>query len=242
MNKKQVHFILQGKGGVGKSYVASILAQYLTEKYKPVKGFDTDPINKTFTEYKNLNVTRVELLDEHNRIDERQLDKLVTEMIEDQEHIFVIDNGAGSFFSLSTYIVENNLPELFAKHTIQIYVHTIIVGSDAERNTLTGFASIARGFGDPVRIVVWLNHFFGPMNDFEETLIYQENKKSVFGAINLYAKTPTTFGVDIAQMQKARLGFNEAIERPEFYVMTKQRLTMVKRDIWQQLDLIPFDM
>ena len=42
-----IHFILQGKGGVGKSYVASLLTQYLQDKKKPVVGFDLDPTNPT---------------------------------------------------------------------------------------------------------------------------------------------------------------------------------------------------
>jgi CO dehydrogenase nickel-insertion accessory protein CooC1 len=35
-----VHLILQGKGGVGKSFIAALLAQYLQEKGVPVRCFD----------------------------------------------------------------------------------------------------------------------------------------------------------------------------------------------------------
>ena len=39
-----VHFIQQGKGGVGKSMIASILYQVLLLLGKKVAAFDTDPV------------------------------------------------------------------------------------------------------------------------------------------------------------------------------------------------------
>jgi len=42
-----IHFILQGKGGVGKSLIAALLAQYLHGRGLEVYCFDTDPINAT---------------------------------------------------------------------------------------------------------------------------------------------------------------------------------------------------
>jgi hypothetical protein len=45
-----VHIILQGKGGVGKSFVSAILAQYFRTKPAPVHCLDTDPINATFAQ------------------------------------------------------------------------------------------------------------------------------------------------------------------------------------------------
>ena len=48
---KEVHLISQGKGGVGKSLVASFLAQNLTDTNPdtPIHCFDTDPVNPTFS-------------------------------------------------------------------------------------------------------------------------------------------------------------------------------------------------
>jgi cellulose biosynthesis protein BcsQ len=43
-----VHFVLQGKGGVGKSYAAVLFAQYLRERGLTVSCFDGDPLNQTF--------------------------------------------------------------------------------------------------------------------------------------------------------------------------------------------------
>lgn len=49
---RQVHFTLQGKGGVGKSFISSLLIQYLRDKGQLVTVVDTDPVNATLTGYK----------------------------------------------------------------------------------------------------------------------------------------------------------------------------------------------
>jgi adenylylsulfate kinase-like enzyme len=49
-----VHLSLQGKGGVGKSLVASILALYLNRKALAVRCIDSDPVNKTLSQYKGV--------------------------------------------------------------------------------------------------------------------------------------------------------------------------------------------
>src|SRR5690349_10613232 len=60
---KQVHFTLQGKGGVGKSLVASLIAQYLLSKGEPVAVIDADPVNPTLFGYDALKVQRLELME-----------------------------------------------------------------------------------------------------------------------------------------------------------------------------------
>ena len=48
----KVHITLQGKGGVGKSLVASLLAQHHLESGTPVVCIDTDPVNATLSGYR----------------------------------------------------------------------------------------------------------------------------------------------------------------------------------------------
>ena len=50
-----INIVLQGKGGVGKSFISSILAQYFLD-YKKVDlvGADTDPVNKSFASFERI--------------------------------------------------------------------------------------------------------------------------------------------------------------------------------------------
>lgn len=51
-----VHFVLQAKGGIGKSFVSALLAQHVLKHTGAVKCFDTDQENTTFAHYAGLAV------------------------------------------------------------------------------------------------------------------------------------------------------------------------------------------
>ncbi len=134
---KEVHLITQGKGGVGKSLVASFLAQYLTSSTQntPVHCFDTDPVNPTFSRYKALNVSVVNILNSNNNIDSRNFDGLIEQLVED-EGIAVVDNGAATFVPLMSYMAENSVDALLAENGVTLYIHSVIAGGQAQKDCL----------------------------------------------------------------------------------------------------------
>ena len=91
--------VLQGKGGVGKSFIAAVLAQYMAAKGHAPLCIDTDPVNATFHGYKALNVHRLEIM-EGDEINPRHFDSLV-DLVASSRHDAIIDNGASSFVPLS---------------------------------------------------------------------------------------------------------------------------------------------
>src|SRR5450432_1103610 len=113
-----VHVVLQGKGGVGKSFISAILAQYFRTKSAPVHCLDTDPVNATFAQYRLL----------------------------EAEHLKVV------------------------------------------------------------------------------------------GAVVIRERNPHTYGDDVRQMLERRLTFDEAIQNASFSLVSKQRLEIVRREIFEQLD------
>jgi cellulose biosynthesis protein BcsQ len=60
-SKTSIHILLQGKGGVGKSLISSILSQYLLSKGQNVRCVDADPVNQTLSEYQGLAVSCLNL-------------------------------------------------------------------------------------------------------------------------------------------------------------------------------------
>ena len=98
---REVHLIVQGKGGVGKSLSSTILAQYLKAKAAndTVHCFDTDPVNKTFSRFKELKPEMVKILTENNTINTRVFDGLMEKII-NEKGIGVVDNGAATFVPL----------------------------------------------------------------------------------------------------------------------------------------------
>jgi len=58
-----INLVLQGKGGVGKSLIASFLAQFYRAAARPVKCIDTDPVNQTFSQYAAIGAKHLRLMD-----------------------------------------------------------------------------------------------------------------------------------------------------------------------------------
>src|ERR1700756_5314301 len=88
-----IHLTLQGKGGVGKSLIASVLAQYFLRKGAAVRCVDTDPVNRTLAQYSALGADWLGLRDEHNRIDQRAFDGLMERFLTEDGATFIVDNG-----------------------------------------------------------------------------------------------------------------------------------------------------
>lgn len=72
----RIHMLLQGKGGVGKSFIASVVAQYKISRGQKPLCIDTDPVNATFFGFQALKVKRLELMD-GEEINPRNFDALV---------------------------------------------------------------------------------------------------------------------------------------------------------------------
>ena len=61
--KATINLILHSKGGMGKSFIASLMSQYFLHVKRPTSCFDTDPNNSTFGAFKALNVKIVDICD-----------------------------------------------------------------------------------------------------------------------------------------------------------------------------------
>jgi hypothetical protein len=235
-----VNFVLQGKGGVGKSLISALIAQYTTEKGTPLMCIDTDPVNATFAQYSAFDVERLEIMD-GTKINERNFDSLMEKILTDETEDLqiIIDNGASSFVPLSSYLVENGAIEMLADMGHEVIIHTVITGGQALLDTLQGFSSLATQFSDKAKLVVWLNEFFGPIQQdgksFESMKVYKDNKARIAGLLTIKQQNQDTFGKDMEEMLNGKLTFDQAIESSDFQLMAKQRLKMMKKDLLGQM-------
>src|SRR5437764_8926696 len=180
-----VHLSLQGKGGVGKSLVASILAQYLLQRGKAVRCIDTDPVNKTLSQYAGLQTEQLKLLREGG-VDQRGFDVLMDRFVEDDTGTFVVDNGASTFIPLWNYILENNVHQFLQTARRRLFVHTVITGGQALFDTLNGFSQLAESTGEQ-NIILWINEYFGRVEhegkQFGDMKVYRASEHRVFGTV-----------------------------------------------------------
>jgi hypothetical protein len=233
-----IHMILQGKGGVGKSMIAAVLAQYITSKGPQPLCIDTDPVNNTFEGYKALHVRRLNIMEE-DEINTRNFDVLV-ELISKAQGDVIIDNGASSFVPLSHYLISNYVPSLFKEMGYELLVHTVVTGGQALSDTVSGFAQLAAQFPKECSFIVWLNPYWGVIEhdgkDFESMKSYIANKECVAAIIQIPALKSDTYGRDFADMLQARKTFDEALNEASLPIMARQRLKIIKTKLFEQLD------
>ena len=234
----KIHMILQGKGGVGKSMIAATVAQYKVHKGQQPLCIDTDPVNATFEAYKALNVRRINIMD-GDEINSRNFDVLV-ELIAPAENDVIIDNGASSFVSLSHYLISNEVPALLQDMGHELVVHTVITGGQALLDTVSGFAQLASQFPAECLFAVWINPYWGAIEHegkgFEQMKAYTANKSRVSAIIQIPALKEETYGRDFAEMLQARLTFAEALSDSSLTIMTRQRLKIVRTQLFGHLD------
>jgi hypothetical protein len=232
-----VHFSLQGKGGVGKSVVASWLAQYFRFKNRPVTCIDTDPVNATFSQFKDLGAEHVNVL-RSGGINEKQFDVLV-ERVCGADGTYIVDTGATTFVPLWHYMLEHQLFDFLVAQGRRVFVHVVVTGGQAMQDTLAGFKRVAETAPDK-SIIVWLNEYFGEVErdgkKFEDLQLAQQFSAKLAGAILIRERNRNTFGDDVRLMLQRYLTFDGAIAGQEFGLVSKQRLTLVRRDLFDQLD------
>lgn len=88
--------------------------------------------------------------------------------------------------------------------------------------------------------VVWLNPYWGPIEHegkgFEQLKAYTTNKGRVSAIIQIPALKEETYGRDFAEMLQDRRTFDEALADSALTIMTRQRLKIVKTQLFAQLE------
>jgi hypothetical protein len=240
-SKTSIHILLQGKGGVGKSLISAILSQYLLSKGQDVRCVDADPVNQTLSEYQGLAVSRLNLL-KAGSVDQREFDLLIEKLLT-ENGTFVVDTGASTFIPLWHYILENDALDYLRERGKRVFVHSVITGGQSLNDTLDGFEQLAETTREK-NIVVWLNEYFGSVlqngQPFRETAVCKKHANKVQGSVAIVRRTADTFGRDVEDMIRQKMTFEEALNGSGFTIMAKQRLRVVQRELFGQLDAIPF--
>jgi hypothetical protein len=246
--KSTIHIIANGKGGIGKSFISSITAQYLKDKKKNVICIDTDPNNTTLAAIKELKAKFLNIMDGDN-INIREFDKLVELTLSDPKSDYVIDSGATTFLPLIEYLKEGEILALL-KDSFEIVFHIPIVGGQAQETTISGFLQIVDMFENITKFVVWVNPYHGLLDiklkdgksskDIEDhnevKELYKSEKAQNIIQINLPIVNVALTGKDLEQMTKLNYTFEQINNSPEFNIVSKSRLKKYKDDVYQSLE------
>src|SRR5262249_16965795 len=155
-----VHFVLQGKGGVGKSYAAVLFAQYLRERGLAVSCFDGDPLNQTLGGFAALNVKKVDFLENMDQGHERTRPRINNNVTANRLVCDLFHKIVKPARVYSPTLVAHEALTVLSKMGHEVMVHTIVTGGQALLDTLHGAAQLVKQL-EGVRFVVWLNPFLG---------------------------------------------------------------------------------
>ncbi|WP_323144919.1 nucleotide-binding protein [Massilia phyllosphaerae] len=235
---KLCNLVLTSKGGVGKSFIAWILAQYGKFKGYNIYCADTDPGNPTFARYKALQVHYIDIANDEMQIDRARFDDLVDNVAE-HEGYSVIDTGSTTFFPLMSYVTEASTFSMLREEGVRVVIHVPIVGGSAVTETLLALESILKW--TDVEVVIWLNGNFGVVElngkPITETQLYKKFENRVLGIVNIKTRAADTFGVDFSNLLRNKLTFDEVGDH-KFKLSQRQRFAEVRRDLYEQLDTI----
>ncbi|WP_034070010.1 P-loop NTPase [Pseudomonas aeruginosa] len=241
--KNTSHLVLQGKGGVGKSFVASALAQYFIERGHSVACADTDPVNSSFYQFKALNVGLLRIM-EGGVVSQKLFDPLFEELLA-TETVCVVDNGASTFIPMLKFISDNHMLAGLQDAGKQLYIHTVITAGQAKDDTFNGLKKLITMIRDEksdTQVVVWQNEFWGvPVFDgkpLSETQLVLDNRDIIQGICTIIDRNSDAFTADIRAVLESHLTLREVKQSEQFGVIAKSRIHRVYNDIFSELDAV----
>ena len=234
-----LHIVLQGKDGIGKTVVALLLSQCIEEAGKPVLPVDADPAHASLaglaaTRQKRLSIFAADMTEG------RALDRFIGKFPSEDVHV-VVDSAASGFVPIGRYLVENDVAVSMSKAGHDVVAHVVVTGGPAMLATMKGLDAVARHFPPRIRIVVWLNEYFGPIANtkgepFEEMPAYTDNRERIFALVRL-ATPGEPASADLQMMFDSRLTFTRALapDNASILLARKSRLFRIRETLWPQI-------
>ena len=161
--RKKLIVFPQDKGGIGKSFVATLLYDYLIEKGVKLKTFDLDHANSTFQRF----VPEAEFIDtdvDANKL--AVLDRMVNSL--ETVDVALVDNRASGGTKVLRYIEDSRLTELQKQLNFEL-VFVVIALQD--KDAISQIADLMDEYQDRVHWLVVRNY-----RDTSAIAMYDESK------------------------------------------------------------------
>lgn len=160
---KRLIVFAQDKGGIGKSFVATLLYDYLADRQVRLKAFDLDHANSTFQRY----VPEAEFIDTDLDADKLAvLDQLVHALGE--VDVVLADNRAAGGGKIRQYLEENRLTALQAELGFALVF--VVVAVD-DKDAVSQIADLVDTYENTVRWLVVRN-----LRDGAQPSVFMESK------------------------------------------------------------------
>lgn len=147
-----IHFIGGEKGGVGKSLVARVLAQYFIDNGLPFVGFDTDRSHGALLRF-YADFAAPAVLDQHD-----SLDPVIEQALEDPQRRILVDLAAQTQQSLGKWLDDTDVFAIAEEHGLTLTWWHVM---DAGRDSVDLLRQWLDQFGGRLKLVIVLNEIRG---------------------------------------------------------------------------------
>jgi hypothetical protein len=227
-----IHFVGGEKGGVGKSVLTRLLAQFCIDNAIPFTGYDTDRSHGSFRRFYADFASPV-LIDSFASVD-----AIVERLCADPTRIALVDLAAQTLAPLRAWIEASAMTELLAEQGHKaVFWHVM----DDSQDSLATLGQLTAAFGGTVSYVIVLNHGRGG------SFAHVEGSSAYAAALALGARVINLQRLHEASMRKidqANASFWAATQSGDGGVLgllERQRVRVWLRRTYQDLEsvLIP---
>lgn len=226
-----IHLVGGEKGGVGKSVVARILAQYFIDKELPFLGFDTDRSHGALVRFYAGFASPV-VVDRYEA-----LDSIVEAAVAQPDRRVLVDLAAQTHEPLVKWMDESGVLEMAGDVGFALYYWHVM---DSGKDSVDLLAKLLDRFGDRLRYILVLNQLRG--DDFsifkksgEEARAQKLGARTVSvkrlndGAIQKIDASSSSFWAAKNSADKEATGLG---------IMDRQRVKMWLRGAYQEIDAV----
>jgi hypothetical protein len=222
--KKQIDLILNGKGGVGKSFFATNFVQYLKDHQIEHVAIDTDNENSTLKRFHSdarfVNIGQ-----------SQQIDELFATL--EKTPLVVVDCRAASTDIFLNYFAELKVFDLLESMGASL---TVISPVNHDLDSVEQIRILEQAFHDHCTYAIVRNHAHS-----EHFSIYDSSKTRARLLGELQAKEmtmPRLYDWLVAKLNQVNLPIGQALQHSSFSLMDRQRLKNWQRQFYEQIGLV----
>ena len=220
--KKQINLILNGKGGVGKSFLAVNRVQYLKDKSITFVACDSDNENSTLKRFhpdaEFINLAQLRSLDDMFRALERA-------------DLVIVDCRAASTDVFLRYFAAIDIAAVLRALDARL---TLLMPVNHEADSLDQVQRVVEAMADHARFVIIRNQVHA-----ESFALYDKSAVRVRLLKQLDAKEITMPRMDdwlVEGLNRVNLTITAAAKHESFYLLDRQRLVTWQRRLYEQIE------
>jgi hypothetical protein len=225
-----LHLVGGEKGGVGKSLVSRVLAQYFIDKELPFKGFDTDKSHGALLRFYSDFASPI-IVDRYEALDG------VVETAATSQQRVLVDLAAQTHSFLANWIEDSGLLDVAGEIGVSLtYWHVM----DAGRDSVDLLRKILDQFGSRLKLVVVLNEVRGDQFEILQASDLLARAKASGASVITIRKLQDATMIKIDQFSSSFWAATQSGEKSAtgLGLLERQRVKVWLHRAYEQLDTL----